>query len=195
MSNPRVELRRQMRQQRRALSATERRAAADALAARVLAQLELRGAQRIAAYLANDGEIDPAPLVQALWRLGKTVYLPMLHPYSAGRLLFGEYRPDTPLKANRFGINEPQLCQARRCPPWALDWVLTPLVAFDAQGHRLGMGGGFYDRTFAFMQREPAGPGPRLLGLAYEFQRVATLEQACWDVPVHAIASPVRLYR
>jgi 5-formyltetrahydrofolate cyclo-ligase len=75
-----------------------------------------------------------------------------------------------------------------------LDLVLTPLVAFDAQGHRLGMGGGFYDRSFAYLLRHSRWLRPRLIGLAYDFQRQTRLPHQPWDVPLHAIATDHRLY-
>ncbi|MBI2382158.1 MAG: 5-formyltetrahydrofolate cyclo-ligase [Gammaproteobacteria bacterium] len=187
-------LRKSMRARRRDLSPAERRAAAKGLRDRLLAFLPLRRAQRLALYLVNDGELDPAPLCAALWSLGKRVYLPVLHPFSPGRLLFMEYRPGDALVKNRYGIAEPRLRPERLCPAWALDLVLTPLVAFDAEGHRLGMGGGYYDRSFAFKQARGRSR-PMLVGLAYGFQRVERLPRACWDVPLEAIATPERVYR
>lgn len=190
----RRELRLAMRARRRALSARERRDAAEALRERLLAFPPLRRARRIALYLANDGELDPAPLCAALSALGKRVYLPVLNPCSPGRLHFAEHRPGERLYPNRYGIPEPAPRLGRLCPAWALDLVLTPLVAFDAAGHRLGMGGGYYDRSFAFRQTARRGR-PWLVGIAYGFQCVEDLPSECWDVPLDAIATPERLYR
>lgn len=195
VQNLRNELRKTMRQARRALSERERRHAAEALYRTLRAAPELRRARRIALYLANDGELDPAPLIRALWCMGKAVYLPVLHPVASGRLLFAEYRRETTLEKNRYGIDEPALREAKRVPAWTLDLVLAPLVAFDAEGNRLGMGGGYYDRTFAFTQAPGAGRKPVLLGIAHEFQRVTRLPAECWDVRLRAIATPVRVYR
>lgn len=88
---------------------------------------------------------------------------------------------------NRFGIPEPRRSQ-RRLPPWLLQLVLMPLVGFDKRGGRLGMGGGFYDTTFAF-KHQKMGARPTLIGLAHACQEVESLPLAHWDVPLNAIAT------
>lgn len=155
-------------------------------------------ARSLAAYLANDGEIDPTPLIRLAWRLGKRVYLPVLHPLRPGFLHFIQYDRQTPLTKNRFGIPEPRLRgygtrRGRQCRTQALGLVLLPLVGFDEQGQRLGMGGGFYDRSFA---PRPAGfRQPRLMGLAHECQKVDALPVAGWDVPLSGVMTPESLYQ
>ena len=158
-----------------------------AVARRLAETAEFIAASRIAGYWACNGELDPAPLLERAWALGKAVYLPVL---AGAALQFAPYRPNAPLRRNRFHITEPDLSPAEWLPPSALDLVLTPLVAFDATGTRLGMGGGFYDRSFAF-RRDPACAErrPRLVGIAYEFQRVDTLIRQPWDVPLDAAAT------
>lgn len=152
----------------------------------------------MALYLPNDGEIDVTPLLAWLRRRGARAYLPVLRPLSDNRLWFVHYHDATPMIANRFGIQEPQTRhgahRARRLPPWALDLVLLPLVGFDEQGNRMGMGGGFYDRSFAF-SRANSGPRPRLIGVAHDCQRVERLPIASWDVPLDAIVSDARIIR
>ncbi len=100
------------------------------------------------------------------------------------------------MRRNRFNIPEPDIPPAERLQPQQLHLVLAPLVAFDSTGTRLGMGGGFYDRSFAFL-RDPDYRGwrPRLLGLGYEFQRMAVpLARRTWDVPLDAAATEEGLY-
>ncbi|MCP1363185.1 5-formyltetrahydrofolate cyclo-ligase, partial [Halomonas sp. BBD45] len=125
------------------------------------------------------------------------VYLPVLRPLSDNRLWFVHYHADTPMVANRFGIREPHTRhgahRARQLPPWALDLVLLPLVGFDDDGNRMGMGGGFYDRSFAFVRYRR--PRPRLIGVAHDCQRVERLPVASWDVPLDAIVSDARVVR
>lgn len=180
-------LRQQLRTQRLHLSAAERQAAALAIAGRLVKTAEFVAASTVAGYWACRGELDAAPLLERAWAMGKAVYLPVL---TGDALQFAPYRPGTPLRRNRFQIPEPEISPAEWLPPSALDLVLTPLVAFDSTGTRLGMGGGFYDRSFAFL-RDPAWSGhrPRLVGLAYEFQRVETLVRQPWDVPLDAVAT------
>lgn len=143
----------------------------------------------MAVYLPADGEVDTTGIIQRAWTLGKQVYLPVLVPYLHNRLWFIRYTSDTRLVKNRFGIPEPEAVHRKRVPAQALDLVLTPLVAFDAQGNRLGMGGGFYDRSFEFLLRRRIWHKPRLVGLAYDFQQLPGLPAQSWDVPLTAVAT------
>lgn len=180
-------LRSDMRAKRRALNEHERlRLSRDA--ARTFSRHRLFHAARyIGCYLPNDGELDPTPLIQQAWRMGKRVYLPVLSSVHRDHLLFAPFGPESPLLPNRFGIPEP-VSALRHCIPLArLDLVLTPLVAFDASGNRVGMGGGFYDRTFAFLRRRECWFKPRLVGVAYGFQEANGLESQRWDVPLQGV--------
>lgn len=179
-------LRRQLRQARRQLSPFQQRRAAKNLY-RQLAQHPLfRRARHIALYLPNDGEIDPRALLLEAQRRGKTTYLPVLNAWPRTRMAFQRIMPNEQLKPNRFGIAEPAFRPARQRPIWTLDLVLMPLVGFDEQGGRLGMGGGFYDRSLAYRSRRKNGHKPTLLGLAHECQKVDRLPLASWDVPLQA---------
>ena len=114
---------------------------------------------------------------------GRQIYLPVLH----GRcLLFAPWDPAATLAASRFGIPEPAVRLGSCLRGSQLDVVLTPLVAFDDEGHRLGMGGGFYDRTFSFSRARQLWRKPHIIGLAYAFQRVDALPARRWDVALHA---------
>jgi len=101
-------------------------------------------------------------------------------------MVFQRINPREKLRCNRFRIAEPQANRARQRKIWALDLILLPLVGFDAHGGRLGMGGGFYDRSLAHKTRHPGMHKPRLLGLAHECQKVEKLPTASWDVPLQA---------
>lgn len=182
-------LRRELRQQRRALSTQQQHAAAIALD-RVLGRhpLFLRS-KHIAIYLPNDGEMDLTPLLQRARAMGKQCYLPVLSPLYHNRLWFAPYHADSTLSLNRFGILEPDCNYTQMRPVWALDLVLTPLVAFDTQGNRLGMGGGFYDRTLAYLTRRRHWRKPRLLGTAHAFQQVNQLRHEHWDIPLHGVVT------
>lgn len=164
---------------------------ARALARNLSGSLRVRVARRIACYLSNDGEIDLGPAMDLLGRDGRRILLPVLR---GERLWFLPYGSETPLVRNRFGIPEPAVSARHRCPARDLDLVLVPLVAFDAAGNRLGMGGGFYDRTFAYLGKRTAWRRPLLIGIAYEFQRVEALPAQPWDIPLQGIATEKRLY-
>jgi 5-formyltetrahydrofolate cyclo-ligase len=153
----------------------------------VIASLSaFRRARRIAFYLTYGGEIDPQPALELATALGKTCYLPVLHPLGHNRLYFVRHDAGEPLILNRFGIPEPRL--RRPTPIWSLDLIFVPLVAFDAAGNRLGQGAGFYDRSLACLRGRPA-KRPLLIGLAHGFQQVPQLHPTSWDVPLHGVAT------
>lgn len=171
-------LRRRLRAQRRALSRFEQRRAAIRLQQRAMRLPWFSAARSVALYFAADGEIDPMPLLRAALAQGKRVYVPGLR---GRRLVFLELRPGRPLRKNRFGIAEP--CGEPAVPLRKIDVVCLPLVGFDRGGGRLGMGGGFYDRTFA--RRRVAQP--RLIGLAHSVQECECLPREPWDIPLWGV--------
>ncbi|MGC8121819.1 5-formyltetrahydrofolate cyclo-ligase [Marinobacter sp. VGCF2001] len=187
-------LRQTLRRKRRSLTFDEQARASENLALNLLKHPDLHRARHIGVYLANDGEIDPALYIQLARQKGIHFYLPILHPIYPGKLVFSRYSEGVQLQANRFGIPEPPFPRSRRKPAWALDAVLFPLVGFDESGGRLGMGGGFYDRTFAFSRLRPA-MAPKLIGLAHDFQKVAQLPIEPWDVPLHSVVTDQHYYR
>ena len=102
---------------------------------------------------------------------------------------FAPYASEDTLKANRYGIPEPNCHANEWIEPHQLDLVLMPLVGFDSEGNRLGMGGGYYDRSFAFLTQPGSIQKPHLLGIAHELQRVDTLPHEAWDVPMNAVVT------
>ncbi|MFZ5561474.1 MAG: 5-formyltetrahydrofolate cyclo-ligase [Pseudomonadota bacterium] len=187
----RATLRRQLRAARRALSASQQKLATRRLALNLARLPEIRRARRIALYWPMDGEIDPRPLLERLGSARHRFYLPLLTAFPTLTLRFAHWRPGMVLHRNRFGIPEPAgrrwLMAAR------MDVVLLPLTGFDARGNRLGMGGGFYDRTLAFMRQ--GRKAPLLVGVAHACQQVARLPAAAWDVPLARIVTDRRRFR
>lgn len=188
----RAQLRRQLRQRRRALSRAQQRAAACRLQRAMAQDLRFIRARHIAFYLANDGEIDPAPLMQQARRLGKHCYLPVLSRWPSTAMRFQRLTKGQRWQHNRFGIREPRAQRSLQVKAWRLDLVLLPLVGFDAAGNRLGMGGGFYDRAFAWRRWRTHTRRPRLLGLAHHCQQVEHLDGASWDIPLDAVVTDRR---
>lgn len=182
-----------IREMRRSLSDAQRREASAGLCERVRGMAVFARSRHIAGFLAFDGEIDVSLLLRHAISSGKSVYLPILLG-SKSAMAFAPYRLDEALRRNDFGILEPDVDKTQWLPARALDLVLTPLVAFDDNGNRLGVGGGFYDRTFAFLNTGPATAQTRLLGVAYEFQRLSGIEKQPWDVPLHGVVTDKRLY-
>lgn len=190
----RPQLRRLLRHNRRALSPAEQRQAAKGLY-RQLAQNPLfRRARHVSLYLPMDGEIDPRLLLRAAQKRGKTTYLPVLSAWPRTKMVFQRVRPGEKFKPNRFRIPEPRINARRQRKIWTLDLVMMPLVGFDPEGGRLGMGGGFYDRSLAYLARRKAWRKPVLLGLAHECQKVAKLAVASWDVPLAGTVTDKRWY-
>ncbi len=187
-------LRQQMRAARCALDQSEQAQHARSLANQICRSRFFINSHRLACYLANDGEIDPRWIIERAWEINKQVYLPVLSPLGR-RLYFAPYQPDTALCPNRFGILEPD-CHPR---DWRsaqqLDLILLPLVAFDDAGNRLGMGGGFYDRSLAYRQSRQHWLKPRLFGLAHELQKAGQLETRSWDIPLDGIATEKSIYK
>lgn len=177
-------LRRELRSRRRAIPAAQRIAAAEALAQRLLALPFAPDSGHVAGYWAMDGEI-----ALHVWQLrlpaGLTYCLPVLS--DDGALRFAPWRAGEPLVANRYGIPEPERVRDAR-PAEAMTMIVLPLVGFDARGHRLGMGGGWYDRSLAFRRERLTAP-PWLVGAGFDAQRIDALSPEPWDVPLDAICT------
>ena len=196
MSNERAQIRAEIRNTRKNLSNNQQIIAAQSLKMNFIQHLKSEkttNSKHIAIYLSNDGELDTSLLIKELWSLNHTVYLPIIHPFNGANLLFQRYEKNSPMRANRYGILEPKLNCSQICPLPELDYVLMPLVAFDKFGNRLGMGGGFYDRTLARLY-EQDWQQPQLIGLAHACQQVDKLPIESWDVPLKTIITPNKTY-
>lgn len=187
----RQQIRQQIRLRRKSLTHEQQTQAAQQAAARMMGFAPVVEAQTVAAFLSFDGELDTRPLIEGLWRAGKKVYLPVLHPFSAGNLLFLRYFPDSDLVLNHFKIHEPALDVRHVLPLNKLDVLITPLVAFDATGQRLGMGGGFYDRTLQNWRAHGLFP----VGYAHDCQQVEALPVEEWDIPLPAVITPTTTWQ
>jgi len=187
----RQQLRQQIRLRRKSLTHEQQTQAAQQAAARMMGFAPVVEAQTVAAFLSFDGELDTRPLIEGLWRAGKKVYLPVLHPFSAGNLLFLRYFPDSDLVLNHFKIHEPALDVRHVLPLNKVDVLITPLVAFDATGQRLGMGGGFYDRTLQNWRAHGLFP----VGYAHDCQQVDALPVEEWDIPLPAVITPTTTWQ
>ncbi|MCG6862300.1 MAG: 5-formyltetrahydrofolate cyclo-ligase [Chromatiaceae bacterium] len=187
-------LRRRLREARRALSPAEQRGHSHAIARLLGREAAFLRAHRVGAYWSANGEIDPFPLLRLARMRHKQCFLPVLRPHPQKKLWFLEYSPGDPLERNQFGIPEPQLRNRRIRLPWALDLLLVPLVGFDADCNRMGMGGGYYDRTLAYLRRHRYWHRPLLVGIAHECQRTAALKSNPWDVPLDMVATEERIY-
>lgn len=193
MTSSRNSLRKSIREKRNQLTPDQQVQAGLELVNTFVTLPELEECQHIALYLSNDGELSTQPLIEALWQLEKHIYLPILHPFSKGNLLFLHYEKNTPLVANRYGIYEPKLNQLNVFPIAKLDMICTPLVGFDDQGNRLGMGGGYYDRTLENWQHHAQGPFP--VGIAHDCQQVECIPTQSWDIPLPKLVTPSKIWQ
>jgi 5-formyltetrahydrofolate cyclo-ligase len=186
-----TDLRAGLRKRRADLSASQRHAAAQALPSSVTPLPAWKDAQHIALYMPSDGEIDPQTLVSLARDLGKRLYLPVIDQENT--LAFALWDAGVELLENRYGIPEPPP-GAPRLPISGLDIIFIPVVGWDPYCNRLGMGGGFYDRTLSGL-KESGAKRPVLVGLAHEAQRTERIPLDRWDVSMDYIATEAALYR
>ena len=185
--NDRGALREELRAQRMRLTPAQRIAAATGVAA-ILEQLpEFIVDPRVAGYWAVAGELPLHVAVGALTSREQRYYLPVLERQR--RLRFAPWRTVAEVRANRYGIPEPQCDAADLLDPDSLDLVLVPLLGFDRRGHRLGTGAGYYDRSFAFLQGQPRPATPVLVGIGYSFCERPLLPAESWDIQMDFVAT------
>ncbi len=178
------ELRARMRAARLSLPAAERMRAAEAIVAPLLALPEFQSPGYVAGYWATGGEL-PLHVVQLRLPPGVVWCLPVIRDDDS--LRFAPWRPGDALVSNRFGIPEPDLTPDAQLGAAEMALVLLPLLAFSRSGQRLGMGGGYYDRSLEF--RRAVAPPPRLVGVGYAAQEAPAWIDEDWDVRLDAIAT------
>jgi len=197
----RTSIRQILRSKRKTLTATFQKQAAAALLLRLTNEVVVKKAKHIALYLANNGELDLQPFIRWCWQQNKHLYLPVVHPFSKGHLLFLRYDNDSSMVINRYNIAEPKLDVRYIKPMQQLDIILTPLVAFDSTGARIGMGGGYYDRTLAnwyehYLQNKESAQdnqcSPAIIGVAHDCQQITKVPDETWDIPLPKIITPTR---
>jgi 5-formyltetrahydrofolate cyclo-ligase len=193
MNNSAPEIRKEVRQYLNQLAQIEREQLTRAAIDHFLATPEYRRCKYLAAFYPVRHELDLMPLIEQCWGDGKKVFLPRLLPRPFQKMRFLPYTANTPMRLNRYKIPEPALSSRHEIPIRQLDIVITPLLAFGLEGQRLGMGGGYYDRTFAFLNRS-SYQKPRLWAIALEAQRFA-MQANPWDVAIHGVATQQDIYR
>jgi len=179
-------LRRRLRERRAALGTEQRTAAAHAIAEHVAATRWLQGARPVGLYAAIGTEVPTEPLRALASRRHCPVYLPRIVDYRMRRMVFAR---DTGAAQgiNRLGIPEPAVL--RIIPVRALSVVLLPLLGFDRHGTRLGTGGGYYDRLFAYRRHRQHWHRPLLIGIAYQCQQLGMIERDRHDVPLDGVVT------
>lgn len=171
-------MREKLIQERKQLPAEFREQAAKDILQQLINFPEFNNAKNIALYLAVNGEVETKTIIETCWQQNKNVFLPIVQNDMS--LLFYQYQKNDILQKNKFGILEPSQ-DKKNIPTDQLDLVLVPLVGFDENNNRIGMGAGCYDRTFSNKKAKPV-----LIGLAYAFQKIQITPKE-WDVKMDAL--------
>ena len=185
------QVRRRIRAQRNALCARDVHTASLAIADKLSRLPAIQRAESIALYLPAFNEVDCTLLSQRLEKRRKRVYAPILRK---NRLVFAPAGESRLYIDNHYGIPEPVHQTHELRDAQQLDVIIAPLVAFDKCCNRIGMGGGYYDRTLAFKKRRKRWRRPLTIGVAYSFQRIEAIEPAPWDVPVDVVITEKESY-
>jgi 5-formyltetrahydrofolate cyclo-ligase len=189
-----AQLRKQLRSARRQIKAKQRLYLSQQATARFVRQRFFLKARSIALYAPLKDEVATSYLADIARLYNKRCFLPVLHPFAGNRLLFSLWTMDTKLTANRFGILEPQPLGVLHRPQ-QFDLIVVPLLGFDKHGARLGMGGGYYDRTFAFRLSRKTWCRPLLVGLAFACQEVTHVPRDAWDLQLDYVVTNDTVYR
>ncbi len=176
-------LRTHIQQQRNALSKAQITQGALDIKQKIITHPKINNAQKIGAYLAYNNELDLGPSLATLIDTGKEIFIPILHPLH-NTFWFAPWQ--NTFKKNKFGIKEPIYELSELLAPWDLDIVLVPLIAVDPAGHRIGMGKGYYDRSFAFKKFTDT---PKLIGCSYDFQIQKELPHEDFDILMDEIVN------
>jgi 5-formyltetrahydrofolate cyclo-ligase len=184
-SSPVASLRAQAKRSRQEMSHADRADESRRIAERFLNSRHFLNCRTLACYLATWDEVDTNSIIERAWRAKKRVFAPVIG--TRGEMTFGRLLPETTLVRNEFGLWEPT--SDLRIDPSDLDIVVTPLVAFDSKYNRIGMGGGYFDRTFAFLRGRQSWLRPKLVGLAFDCQKVEKISPKPWDIRLYHVYS------
>lgn len=188
-------LRSRLRKIRLGIPALTRKQAGRAVSRLALSHGLLARKRRLGIYMPAKGELDCLPLINRALSMGAACYLPVV-PHARQRMLwFSRMGEGAYWGVNRYGIPEYGHRRFNRLRAADLDILFMPLLGFDTAGYRMGMGGGYYDASLAFLTRRAHWRKPRLIGLAFEAQKVDALPTDPWDIPLDAAITEKRYYR
>ena len=168
---------------RRRMHVDERHDASQKICRRFTRSAIFLSSHAIGCYLPEYDVVDSLPIFERAWCANKRFFVPVLR--KRYKMLFREMRPDTPLEKNDYDIWEPT--NGAFLSPRKLDAVIAPTVAFDDENNRIGMGGGYFDRCFAYLRHRRIWLRPKLVGLAFDCQRVKRISARPWDIPLYRV--------
>ena len=178
MTNPMHELRKLALRARREMTTEKRAIASQNICKKVTSSRDFLSASLVACYLPMHDEVDTRNIIERAWRANKRIFVPITR--NTGEMFFREIRPNTTLIRNSMNIWEPD--SGDYISPRELQLVVTPTVAFDCEKHRIGMGGGYYDRCFSHLRYRKHWLKPKLLGVAFNCQKVEEISPNLWDI-------------
>lgn len=168
---------------RREMDADERAVLSDLICERVVHSRFFFASKAIACYLPTEDEVDTCGIIEAAWRANKRIFVPVLRNH--GKMLFRELRHRTNLVRNQYGVWEPT--DGALIAPRQLDVAIAPTVAFDEKNNRIGMGGGYFDRCFAYLRLRQFWFRPKLVGVAFDCQKVEKITPNPWDIRLYRV--------
>ena len=184
-SDQKLSFRRHALAARRQLSDQRRQQASLDVCESLIRKPQFRAARSIAIYLPMRDEVDVRPLLERATRMKKRVFAPRINKKGSMEFFFVSAR--STFTENRFGILEPP--RGEKIDARLLDVVIVPLVGFDSSGNRLGMGGGFYDRTFAFLRHRQNFRKPRFIGVGFSCQEIDQIPASPWDIQLFQVVT------
>ena len=186
-SNAKAQLRERGLRARRLLDDQARVHASQIIAKRIARSHEFMACNSIACYLPCYDEVDPSYIIERAWRAKKRIYAPVIA--NNCNMFFRQLLPDTQLEKSRFDIWEPVSGPTIRAKQ--IDVVVTPVVAFDDQRTRIGMGGGYFDRCFSFLKHRRNWLRPKLVGVAFNCQKVEKIDSSPWDIRLYSVVTEI----
>lgn len=174
-------LRQQLRQSRRSLTPLKQTLHSIRLSVNLFRRMTINKSDKVAVYLSTDGEISLHHVIKKLWRKQVKCFLPVIAP-KTGMLAFIAYSKSQTLTKNCYDISEPGYRRSKVYSIDKMNIILMPLVGFDRQGNRLGMGGGYYDKALGEKNYCASIRNKKVVGVAHTLQKVKHIPCANWDI-------------
>ena len=187
-TNAKAKLRKRGLHARRNLNDQTRVNASQVIAEHIVHSHEFMACKTIACYLPSCDEVDPSYIIERAWRANKRIFSPVVADRYG--MFFRQLLPDTQLEKSRFDLWEP--VSGPRIRANQIDVVITPVVAFDDQQNRIGMGGGYFDRCFSFLRHRQHWLHPKLIGVAFDCQKVEKIPANPWDIRLYSVITEIR---
>ena len=184
-NNAIAQLRKSALAARRSLTDKSRACASSKSCNHIIHSHEFMSCKIVACYLPVSHEVDPTTIVERAWHAKKRVFTPVID--RRGNMIFRQITPDTKLERNFFGIWEP--VSGPYVSASTIDLVIAPVVAFDNQHNRIGMGGGYFDRCFSFLQHRHNWLRPKLVGAAFDCQKIEKITPNPYDIRLYQVVT------